>query len=277
MTEGTVQPRGLPALRGPGGAGRRVLGGRWLLSIVGPVTAIVLWHLASGTLVDPFLLPPPTAVASGMLELLADGTLQESTAISLFRILAGWLVGSAIAIPIGLLVGTSSIARQVIDPFIHFFRFVPAIALITLFIMWLGVREESKVGLIAYATAFIVLVNTASGVGAIPSDKLDAARCLGASRLQVFLHVITPASVPYAFVGMRIAMATAFVVIVGAEIIAANSGLGYLVWTSRLYFRVDWVFAGVIVIGVLGFITDRFWSWAGRRLLGRYLRQASSY
>jgi NitT/TauT family transport system permease protein len=277
MSEGTAVPGSLAGRRRPGAERATRSIRRWLLPVAAPIAAILLWQLASGTVIDPFLLPAPTTVAAGLGELAANGTLQESVAISLFRILSGWLVGSALAIPIGLLVGTSLTARQVIDPFVHFFRFVPAIALITLFIMWLGVREESKVGLIAYATGFIVLVNTASGVGAIPPDKVDAARCLGAGRWQVFAHVIAPASVPFVFTGMRIAMATAFVVIVGAEIIAANSGLGYLVWTSRLYFRIDWVFAGVIVIGVLGFLTDRAWGWIGRHLFGRYLRQSSGY
>ena len=249
----------------------------WLIALLGPVLLVILWQLASGPVIDPFLLPPPSAVAAGIAELWADGTLQESIVVSMGRILAGWLVGSLLAIPVGLAVGYSRLARQVIDPFIHFFRFIPAISLITLFILWLGVGEVSKIGLIAYAAGFIVLVNTATGVGAIPPDKLHAARILGAGRRQVFLSVVTPAAVPYIFVGMRLAMATAFVVIVGAEIIAANSGLGYLVWTSRLYFRVDWIFAGVIVIGVLGYLTDRTWGFVGRRLLGRYLRQSVTY
>jgi len=167
--------------------------------------------------------------------------------------------------------------RQLIDPSLHFFRFVPSIALITLFILWFGVGEQSKVALIVYAAGFIVLVNTATGVVAIPSDKLDAARCLGASRRQLFVNVIAPASVPYIFVGMRLALAAAFLVIVGAEIIAANSGLGYLVWTARLYFKVDWVFAGVLAIGVLGFVCDRIWLLIGRTVLARYLGQVANY
>ncbi|HXG25243.1 MAG TPA: ABC transporter permease [Candidatus Binatia bacterium] len=256
--------------------GRRSAVGQ-LVPLVGPVILVVLWQLASGPLIDPFLLPSPTSVAQGLLELWSDGTLQEATVVSLGRILAGWLVGAAFGIPIGLLVGYYRVARQLIDPFIHFFRFVPAISLITLFILWLGVGEASKIGLIAYATGFIVLVNTATGVGAIPADKLNAARILGASPRQVFLWVVAPATVPYIFTGMRLAMATAFVVIVGAEIIAANAGLGYLVWTSRLYFRVDWIFGGVIVIGVLGYATDRLWGWIGRHAFGRFLRHSINY
>lgn len=249
---------------------------RWL-SPIGPVIFVVAWQLASGPIIDPFILPPPTTVAAGLVELARDGTLWTSSAISLFRILSGWFIGSAIAIPIGLLVGASPNARAIIDPFIHFFRFVPAIALITLFILWFGVGEESKIALIVYAVGFIVMVNTATGVGSIPADKLDAARILGAKRRDMFFDVIAPAAVPFAFVGMRLALAAAFVVIVGAEIVAANSGLGYLVWTSRLYFRIDWIFAGVLVIGLLGYVVDRLWMFVGRRVLRRYLFQSGQY
>ncbi len=251
---------------------------RAILSIVGPLLVVAVWQLVSmGELVDPLILPSPVAVAAGLVGLLQDGTLEADAAISLGRILSGWVVGSLLAIPIGLAVGAYPTARQLIDPFIHFFRFVPSIALITLFILWFGVGEQSKVALIVYAAGFIVLVNTATGVVAIPSDKLDAARCLGATRRQLFVSVIAPASVPYIFVGMRLALAAAFLVIVGAEIIAANAGLGYLVWTARLYFKVDWVFAGVLAIGVLGFLCDRAWLLIGRTVLARYLGQVANY
>lgn len=249
------------------------------LSLAGPVAFLFIWQAAVSwlSLVDEFIMPPPSAVFSGARELLADGTLQNSTGTSMFRILTGWAVGSALAIPIGLIVGASIIAKQLIDPFVHFFRFVPPIALITIFILWFGVGETSKVALVVYSTTFVVLVNVATGVAAVPKDKLFAARCLGANRWQVFLYVIGPAAIPYIFAGMRIAMAAAFVVIVAVEMIAANSGLGYLIWTSRLYFRLDWVFTGVIAIGVLGFLTDRAWLLCGRKLFARYLRHGGGY
>ncbi len=248
-----------------------------LVSVVAVALFLVVWQLVATYLIDPFFLSSPTTVANAIWELLRDGTLEGDAAISLGRILSGWIIGSMVAIPIGLLVGASPLAKSAIDPFIHFFRFVPSIALITLFIIWFGVGEASKVGLIIYAAGFIVMVNTSTGVVSIPTDKLNAARCLGASPAQVFLHVIVPASIPYIFTGMRLAMAASYLVIIGAEIIAANSGLGYLVWVSRLYFHIDWMFAGVIVIGAAGFITDRLWRLLGRTALKRYTRSAAEY
>ncbi len=238
---------------------------------------IILWQAASTWLVDPMFLPTPVAVFNGATQMLSEGVLTQSVLVSMTRILSGWLIGSALAIPIGLAVGVSPVARHLVDPFIHFFRFVPAIALVTLFIIWFGVGEMSKIILIAYATAFIVMVNTASGVSAIAQDKLNAARCLGANRSQVFFRVMMPASLPSIYVGMRLALASSFLVIAAAEMLAAEAGLGYVIWTSRLYFQVDWMFAAIIALGLLGFATDRLWRLLGRTLFKRYLRGVTGY
>lgn len=261
------------------GWGRSLLGRRryTIVSILTVVIFLAVWQLVATYLVSPFFLSSPTVVVQAVIELLKMGFLQADLTISLERIMAGWALGSLIAVPIGLIVGAFPLGRAIIDPFIHFFRFVPSIALITLFIVWFGVGESSKVALIIYATGFIVMVNTSTGVVSIPEDKVNAARCLGASPWQAFLHVVVPASVPYIFTGMRLAMASSYLVIIGAEIISANSGLGYLVWVSRLYFHIDWMFAGVITIGLAGFVTDRLWRLLGRTVLKRYTREAAQY
>lgn len=238
---------------------------------------LLIWQFVLSRLVDPFFLPSPLAIVQALAEMFNDGTLLHSIGASLSRIFAGWLLGSAVAIPIGLLVGSFKSVRNVVDPFVHFFRFVPAISLVTLFIVWFGIGEVSKVLLIAYATGFIVLVNTASAVGNIPADKLDAARCLGASRMQAFFHVVLPASIPNIYVGMRLALASSFLVIVAAEMLAADSGLGYLIWNSRLFFRIDWMFAAIAMLGLLGFTADRLWRMFGRTVMERYLRDALKY
>lgn len=255
----------------------RTLTPGFVWSILSVVTVILFWQAASTWFVDPMFLPTPVAVLKGAWQMLLDGTLLTSMGVSLMRILSGWVLGSAIAIPIGLAVGVSPIARALIDPFIHFFRFVPAIALVTLFIVWFGVGEASKIILIAYATGFIVTVNTASGVSGISQDKLNAARCLGASPMQVFTRVTVPAALPSIYVGMRLALASSFLVIAAAEMLAADAGLGYIIWTARLYFQVDWMFAAIIVLGLLGFATDRLWRGIGRTWLQRYLRGVTGY
>jgi len=244
--------------------------------VITVVVFVLAWQVgSSGT--DAKLFPPPTEVVGTFVDLLANGTLFSAIAASLQRVLLGWILGSAIAIPLGILAGTSKMARSVLDPFIHFFRFVPALALVSLFILWFGVGEASKVNLVAYAVAFIVMVTTAAGAAAIPEDKLHAARCLGANRSQLLLRVVIPATVPDIFTGMRLALANAFLVIVAAEALATQSGIGFMIWNARNFFRTDQIFVGIICFGVLGFLGDRLWKWFGATVMNRYLRASGGY
>jgi len=117
---------------------------------------------------------------------------------------------------------------------------------------------------------FIVIINTLTGVLAVEEDKIRAAKSMGASEWQILVYVIIPASMPYIFTGVRLAMGTSFMAIVGAEMIASNEGVGYLIWNSRLFFRTDWIFVGLISLGLMGFLTDRVVDWFGRKVLYRY-------
>jgi len=253
----------------------------WRLKLYYPAASVLVfvavWQFVASRFIDPFFLPSPVSVGRGAVELLADGTLLQAVLSSLARIMSGWLLGSAIAIPIGLAIGVSRVLQSVVDPFVHFFRFIPAIALVTLFIVWFGIGEASKILLIAYSTSFLVIISIASGVGSLSKDKLDAARCLGASPVQVFRHVVIPATVPAIYVGMRLSLAASFLVIVAAEMLAADSGLGALIWTSRLYFRIDWMFTGIVTLGLLGLAVDRLWKKLGAVAARRYLRDALNY
>lgn len=247
-----------------------------LVSLISVLAAIGLWQLASAD-ADPVLFPTPGATWDAGVELYRSGELWDAIRISLRRVFTGWLLGSAIAIPIGVLAGASRVVRAALDPFIHFFRFVPALALVSLFLVWFGIGESSKTNLIAYACAFVVAVTTAGGAAAVPADKIDSARTFGANRLQVIARVTIPATVPAIFTGMRLALANAFLVIVAAEALATNSGIGYLVWNARTYFRTDQVFVGIFCFGALGFTADRLWKLIGSTILHRFLRRSGDY
>jgi NitT/TauT family transport system permease protein len=247
-----------------------------ITSFFAVLLAVVIWQILSVNN-NPQLVPGPAKVTAGMIELSKSGLLWESILISLQRVFTGWLLGSAIAIPLGLLAGTTKLARAAIDPFIHFFRFVPALALTSLFILWFGIGEASKVYLIAYAVAFLVLVSTAAGAASINPDKILAARTLGANQVDLFFRIILPATFPSIFVGMRLALASAFLVIVAAEAIAAQEGIGFLIWNSRTFFRTDYMFVGILCFGILGFISDRLWKLLGRTFLSRYLTELGDY
>ncbi|MOA07908.1 putative aliphatic sulfonates transport permease protein SsuC [compost metagenome] len=113
-------------------------------------------------------------------------------------------------------------------------------------------------------------MNTLTGVLSVEEDKIRAARSMGSSEWQIVIHVIVPATTPYIFTGVRLAMGTSFMAIVGAEMIASNEGIGYLIWNSRLFFRTDWIFVGLISLGLMGFVTDRLLGLFGRKVLSRY-------
>lgn len=264
---------GRTRLAAPRRRGRRTL----LVSAASVAAGLALWEMAARTLVDPFFLPPPSAVLAAGYDLLRRGVLLAHVASSMSRILAGFLLGSLMAIPLGLAIGASLAARAIADPYIHVLRFVPALSLTTLFLAWFGTGELSKILLVAYTTGFIVVVLAANGVVTTHPAKLFAARMLGASRMQTFLLVTAPAAMPSIYVGMRIGLANSFLVIVGVEMLAADSGIGYLIWTSRLYLRVDWMFVGIILLGLLGFASDRLLKAIASRLLRRYVRESAAY
>lgn len=242
---------------------------KWLSIGILWVVMIFIWQLAA-TLYGSDIIPSPLETWQGAEELIQDGTLLSYIGISFYRVFVGWSLGSLIAIPIGLIIGRIAIVRVFAEPFLNFIRFIPPIAFITLFLVWFGIGEQSKIALILYATLFIVIMNTLTGVLAVEEDKIRAARSLGASEWQILLHVVIPATVPYMFTGVRLAMGTSYMAIVGAEMIAANEGLGYLIWNSRLFFRTDWIFVGLISLGLIGFATDRLVGLFGKKVLHRY-------
>jgi NitT/TauT family transport system permease protein len=219
---------------------------------------------------SPTFFPGPIDTALGAREIIMDGTLFKFSLISLYRVFKGWFLGSVIAIPIGILIGRSRVVRKLMEPLVDYFRFIPAIAYLTLFIMWFGVGERSKTILILYATCFTVIINTASGVLSINPNKVQAARTLGTSELQLLFYVILPECVPFIFTGVRLGLGGAYTSIIAAEMLAAKEGLGYLIFTSRLYFRIDWILAGIIALGLLGFLTDRIFRVIGNVAFKRY-------
>lgn len=230
---------------------------------------IGLWWLLSLHYTDYFLPSPLETYRAGR-DLAADGTLWASIVASAQRILIGWALGVVVGVPIGLLMGQVLFFRWALDPYIQFFRFIPPIAFVTLAIIWLGVGEASKVVLIFYTTVFIIVINTTAGVLAVEESQLRAAASLGASKFRTLLSVILPSTVPYVVTGARLAMGNSFLTVVSAEIVAARVGLGSLIWTSRNYGRTDWVFVGIVVLGIMGYIFDRVIRAVVVRVFGRY-------
>ena len=238
--------------------------------LIGFASLFALWHVASVYLLNSVLFPPPGRVVAKAIELAQDGTLWENARVSLARIGLGFLLGSLIGIPVGLAIGSFAIVRRLLEPYTEFLRFIPATAMITVAVIWFGIGEGSKIFLIIYTTVFIVIISTAAGVSAVTPNKIRAARSLGASRAQVFCYVAFPATVPYILTGMRLAMGNSFVTIIAAELVAANAGLGKMIWDARLYMLVDQIFVALLVLGLLGFTADRLFRWGIYAFAGRY-------
>jgi ABC-type nitrate/sulfonate/bicarbonate transport system permease component len=248
------------------GAAARSVG----IYLIGFASLFLIWHVASTWWLSSVLFPAPWKVILKAIELAEDGTLWEQSSASLARIATGFAGGTLLGIPLGLAIGSFPIVRKLLEPYTEFLRFIPATALITVAVIWFGIGEGSKIFLIIYTTIFIVIINTAAGVTAVAPNKIRAARSLGANRAQVFFFVAFPATVPYILTGMRLAMANSFVTIIAAELVAANNGLGRMIWDSRMYMLVDQIFVALLVLGLLGFTADRLFRWGIYAFAGRF-------
>lgn len=235
-------------------------------------TLVVLWQVGSMLINIPVLFPSPASVGERAVEMLAVGELQGHIAISVFRIATGFLIGVILAVPLGLVMGNVPLVQRLVDPWVEFFRYIPALALTTMALIWFGSGESSKVFLIVYGTVFIVTVNTVVGVKAIPRNRIRAARSLGASPGQAFLHASLPSTLPFVFTGMRVALGNAFATIVAAELVASRSGLGFVIFNSRLFLDTEAIFVAIISLGLLGFTGDRLLRLAFATVGARYVR-----
>jgi ABC-type nitrate/sulfonate/bicarbonate transport system permease component len=203
-------------------------------------------------------------------DLVANGELFVHTWASLSRIMLGFLIGSLIGAPVGLLMGSIRVLRNFLDPYVQFLRFIPSIAWLTPAVIWFGIGEMSKVMIIIYTTIFTVVINTAVGVANVSQNKIWGARMLGANSFQVFYLVTIPATIPYILTGMMLGMTGSFTAVVAAEMIGADAGLGYLIFDSRLWMDTRAIFVAILVLGFLGFAIDLLFRHLIRRFAGRY-------
>jgi len=241
-----------------------------LVPVASVAALLLVWQVVSATFFPPVLFPTPVMVGKAFVAEIASGRLLRDSLVSLRRIFAGFALGCAIGASLGLLMGSVRLARQALDPFIQFGRFVPSISLLSPALIWFGIGEGSKLFLITYTTTFIVLLNTLGAVLTVPRNKIRAAQSLGATRWQLFRLVMLPASLHGIFTGMRVGMGLSFTTVVAAEMIAADTGLGFLIINSRLWFQTDVVFVGIITLGVLGYLADKAFQALIHRLAGRY-------
>ncbi|MEK6711795.1 MAG: ABC transporter permease [Nitrospinota bacterium] len=218
---------------------------------------LLLWYAVTALgIVKPFILPSPADLGREFLALLARGyaqkPLSEHVLSSLARTFTGLGLGLAVGIPLGLLMGANRTLFAILSPVFSFMRPIPPIAFIPLMILYFGIGEFSKVFLIFMAALWYVVLNASAGVRAIPLDLLRAAQNLGLTQAQIFRHVIFWAALPHIMTGVKTATAISWAIVVAAELIAAQAGLGFLVMDAATFFRVPDVYIGIIIIGLIG-------------------------
>ena len=219
-------------------------------------------------LFNPVLLPGPDAVVRTGIELVRTGELQADILASLSRVIQGFLLAAIGGIVAGTLVARSHILEQLFEPMIELLRPIPPLAFLPMMVLWFGIGEGSKIAFITYAAFFPVFTTTVEGMKFVDPLLLRAASSLGASRRDLFRYVVLPAAMPAIITGLRLSFALSFFVIVAAEFIAADSGLGYLINDARTFFLVSQMLLGAAVIGIIGFIFNTLL----RRLENRLLR-----
>lgn len=235
------------------------------LNVSAVALGILIWWILS---VSGFRLPTPVEVVVRAGQLIADGTLSTDIAASLTRVLIGFALGTALAIPVGFLMGWYFVARGLMEPYVQFFRTIPPLAIIPLAIVLMGIGEEPKIFVIFLASFLSCVISTYQGVINVDRTLINAARVLGSKDGGIFLRVVVPASTPFILVGMRVGLGAAWSTLVAAELIAAQLGLGFRMQQAQLYYDLPTIFVGLITIGILGLLMDRILLFAEQKLTG---------
>lgn len=223
-----------------------------------PIAVILFcwWALARAGFLNSALFPSPLATGRAFLEMLRTGELIWDSLITAGRVLLGFILGSALGILIGVLTARIKLVDQTVGQLIQILRPVPPIALVPLAVVWLGLGEFSKTSIIMWGVFFPVWVSTHLGVSGVNKEVIWAAQSLGASGRKVLFRVVLPAAGRYVVSGMRVAIAIAFICVVVAEMSGALDGLGYRINKSYVVFRVDRMIADLVVLGLLGALSD---------------------
>lgn len=218
-----------------------------------------LWYAASlgnahvFKFFNPIMLPPPDVVLKTGIAMAVSGDLWLHIGASLGRVVQGFLIAAVAGVVMGTLVGRSRVIEDLIEPMIELLRPIPPLAFLPMMVLWFGIGEASKIGFIAYAAFFPVFTTTVEGIKFVDPLLIRAAASLGASERDIFRHVVLPAALPNIITGLRIGFGLSFFVIVAAEFIAADSGLGFLINDARTFFLVSNMLLGAAVIGIIGF------------------------
>jgi ABC-type nitrate/sulfonate/bicarbonate transport system permease component len=222
-----------------------------------PLIFLAAWEFAARLgFTNTLLLPPPSSAFADLYALASSGYLWRALYASLFRVVCGFTLAATLGATLGLAMARKRPIRDVFDPLVELLRPISPLALFPLAILWFGIGDASKIFLIALAAAFPVILNSYAGARSIDADVVRAACSLGATEFEIFKGIVLPASLPHIFTGLRLSWGISLIVIIAAEMIGATKGMGYMILEAQQTFRTERVFAGIFVIGALGYTTD---------------------
>ena len=231
--------------------------GQRLLPWLFPITLILIWQIASSTgILESRILPAPTAVISAFWSLLASGELVEHVQVSAGRALLGLLVGGGLGLLLGLLNGSSKTASTLLDTTLQMIRNIPALALIPLVILWFGIDETAKLFLVAIGVFFPIYINTYHGIRSVDPQLIEMGKSYGLTRWQLYKEIILPSAMPSILVGLRFSLGLVWVLLIVAETISAQSGIGYMTMNAREFLQTDIVLVGILLYALLGKLAD---------------------
>lgn len=238
------------------------------VSGISAVVLLVLWEvICRSGVISALFLPSPTGIIAALMDMLTGGEIAASLAASMYRIVLGFVLGSVIGLAVGLFTGTSALIDRIGTPIVNALYPIPKIALLPLFILWLGIGELSKVTIIALGVFFPVAMNTYSGVKNVDPLLIKVAVSFNATRWMTLKKVVLPAALPMIFAGLRLAAGTSLLLLVAAEMIAAQEGIGALILHYGDLMITDRLMAGVIVLSVLGLVFNQLLQWAENRAI----------
>ncbi len=227
-----------------------------LLYLISPIALLIIWQiLLVAGIGDRRFIPAPSDIAQRFVKLAGSGELEWHVAVTLYRVILGYIIGAVPAVAVGLLMAMFKPVRIFVDPLIAALFPIPKIALMPLLLLAFGFGDASKIALVAIAVFFPVVVNTYVGAANIEKIYWDVAKNYGASQTVMFTRIVFFGALPTIFAGLRIALAV-FIVLVASEFVATKSGIGYLIWNSWELLQVDVMFVGIVTIGILGLITS---------------------
>jgi NitT/TauT family transport system permease protein len=237
-----------------------------VLAVMGFVLPCLAWIVVSTSgWVDGVFLPTLPQVLGSVQAWAQEGNLSSDIGISIGRVYGGFALSVVIAVPLGVALGALTPVRGLLEPVIDFSRYLPAVAFIPLIMLWVGIDESAKIAVIFVGTVCQMVLLVAGDIARVPNAPIEAAKSMGASNEEVIQHVLIPAAWPAMFDTLRAMMGLSWTYLVVAELVAASSGLGFSILKAQRFLQTDRIFAGILLIGLVGLLTDQAFRWLHRR------------